>query len=69
MTERYDHRSAEVKAENATEDTVGAPVMDGATDLRREAQEAIETGEVDVSPKSTPGSERPTQRSSDEPTI
>ena len=48
MTERYDHRDAEARAEDATKDeTVSEPLMAGAADLREEAQEDIDAGDLD----------------------
>ena len=43
MSERYDHRDAETRAQDATTEgeTVSRPVMDGADDLRDDAEQAI----------------------------
>jgi hypothetical protein len=43
MTERYDHRDAETRAQDATteQETVSGPVMDSADDLRDDAEQAI----------------------------
>ena len=51
MTERYDHRDAETRAQDAnTEDeTVSGPVMDGADGLREDAQQAIADEDLDES--------------------
>ena len=43
MTERTDH-SPDVPGE----ETLDRPVMDGAEELRAEAQEAVESGKVDL---------------------
>jgi len=48
MTNRYDHRDAEARADDATKDeTTSAPVLNGATELRGNAQEAIDDGDLD----------------------
>jgi hypothetical protein len=51
MSERYDHRDAETRAWDATteEETVGGPVMDGAADLREQAEQAIADDDQDES--------------------
>jgi hypothetical protein len=51
MSERYDHRDAETRAQDATteEETVSAPVMDGAGDLRENAERAIADDDLDES--------------------
>jgi hypothetical protein len=51
MSERYDHRDADTRAQDATteEETVGAPVMDGADDLRKNAEQAIADEDLDES--------------------
>ncbi len=51
MSERYDHRDAETRAQDATteEETVSAPVMDGADDLRENAERAIADDDLDES--------------------
>ena len=47
MSKRFDHRDAEARADDATkEQTTGAPVMAGAAELREEAREAIDAGDV-----------------------
>ena len=52
MSERYDHRDAETRAQDATtEETVNAPVMDGADDLREDSKQAIADGDLDESPE------------------
>ena len=43
MTERTDHTP-----EPADEETLDTPVMDGASELRAEADAAVEAGEVDL---------------------
>ena len=51
MSERYDHRDAETRAQDATteEETVSAPVMDGADDLRENARQALADDDLDES--------------------
>ena len=51
MSERYDHRDAETRAQDATteEETVSAPVMDGADDLRENAEHALADDDLDES--------------------
>jgi hypothetical protein len=51
MSERYDHRDAETRAQDATteEGTAGAPVMDGADELRKNAEQAIAEEDLDES--------------------
>ena len=44
MTERADHTP-----DTPGEETLDTPVMDGAEELRAEAEAAIEAGEVDLS--------------------
>jgi hypothetical protein len=52
MSERYDHRDAETRAQDATmEETVRGPVMDGADDLREDAEQAIADDDLDDSPE------------------
>jgi hypothetical protein len=52
MSERYDHRDEETRAQDATtEETVNAPVLDGADDLREDAEQAIADGDLDESPE------------------
>jgi hypothetical protein len=50
MTERTDHTP-----DRPDEDTVDAPVMDGADELRAEADAAVEAGEVDLTDTSHGG--------------
>ena len=41
MSERYDHRDDQARAQDATaEETVSDPVLDGAGELREEAEHA-----------------------------
>jgi hypothetical protein len=51
MSERYDHRDAETRAQDATteQENVSRPVMDGADDLRDGAEQAIADEDVDES--------------------
>jgi len=46
MTERFDHRDAEAREQDATEDAViDAPLQDGAEEMRKKTQRADEEGE------------------------
>jgi len=55
MSERYDHRDSDTRAQDATaEETVSGPVMDGADHLREDAEQA----RVDEDPDESPGSDR-----------
>ena len=51
MSERYDHRDAETRAQDATaeEESVSGPVMGGSDDLREDAEQAIAEDDVDES--------------------
>ena len=50
MSERYDHRDDETRAQDATTgETVSAPVMDGAAELREDAEQAVADEDVDES--------------------
>jgi hypothetical protein len=50
MSERYDHRDDEARAQDATSaETVSAPVMDGAGELREDAEQAMAEENVDGS--------------------
>jgi hypothetical protein len=51
MSERYDHRDAETRAQDAASEseTVSGPVMDGADDLRDDAEQAIAGDDLDES--------------------
>ena len=51
MSERYDHRDAETRAQDATKEgeTVSGPVMDGADDLREDAHQTIADDDLDES--------------------
>jgi hypothetical protein len=51
MSERYDHRDAETRAQDATteEEAISRPVMDGADDLRDDAEQAIADEDLDES--------------------
>ena len=51
MSDRSDHRDAETRAQDATteEETVSGPVMDGAGDLRNNAEQAIADDDLDES--------------------
>jgi hypothetical protein len=51
MSERYDHRDAETRAQDATteDETVSGPVMDGAADLREDAHQAMADEDLDYS--------------------
>ena len=47
MTERFDHRDAEARSQDSTEDAViDAPLQDGAEEMREDAQRADERGEA-----------------------
>jgi hypothetical protein len=53
MSERYDHRDDEARAQDATVgETISAPVMDGADELRDNAEQATDE---DVDESSTEG--------------
>ena len=43
-TQRTDHTP-----NDASQETIDAPVLDGAEELRQEAQDAVESGKVDLS--------------------
>jgi hypothetical protein len=48
MSERYDHRDPESRAQDATTDeTVSGPVMEGADDLREDAGQATADDDLD----------------------
>jgi hypothetical protein len=49
MSERYDHRDAETRAQDATVEleTVSGSVMDGADDLRDDAEQAMADQDLD----------------------
>ncbi len=49
--DRYDHRAAEDRAEDAAGPTIDAPVQPGAAELRAEAESAVAAGEVDEDPR------------------
>jgi hypothetical protein len=51
MSERYDHRDAETQAQDAAteQETVSRPVMDGADDLREDAEQAVADEDLDES--------------------
>jgi hypothetical protein len=50
MSERYDHRDDEARAQDATVgETISAPVMDGADELRDNAEQAIADEDVEES--------------------
>ena len=51
MSERYDHRDGKTRAQDATaeEEAVSAPVMDGADDLREDAELALANDDLDES--------------------
>jgi hypothetical protein len=50
MSERYDHRDDEARAQDATVgETVRAPVMDGAAELREDAERAAAEENADES--------------------
>jgi hypothetical protein len=53
MSERYDRRDAETRAHDATtgETVRPTPVMDGAAELRREAEQAVADQDLDESPE------------------
>jgi hypothetical protein len=56
MSQRYDHRDDDARAQDAAVgETVSAPVMDGAGELREDAEQAIAGEDVD---DSTAGDER-----------
>jgi hypothetical protein len=51
MTERYDHRTPEARAADADEEAVlDQPLEPGASDLRAEAEQAVEQGRVEDDP-------------------
>lgn len=49
--DRFDHRDAADRAEDAGSPTIDAPVQSGAEELRAEAEEAVAAGEVDQDPR------------------
>jgi hypothetical protein len=51
MSEPYDHRDARTRARDAAAEaeTVSGPVMDGADDLREDAEQAIAGDDLDES--------------------
>jgi hypothetical protein len=64
MSERYDHRDAETRAQDATteEETVSGPVMAGAHDLRDDAEQAMAEDDLD---ESAEGDQRTPRNSGD----
>jgi hypothetical protein len=47
---RYDHRDDEQRAADVSEPTVDAPLLEGAAELRAEAQAALDDGTVRADP-------------------
>lgn len=48
--DRYDHRTPEQRAEDAGQDTVDAPLQEGAAELRAATEAALQAGEVPQDP-------------------
>lgn len=48
--DRYDHRTADQREEDAAEDTMDAPIQDGAAELRAATEAALQAGEAPHDP-------------------
>jgi len=57
--DRYDHRSAEQREEDAGEETMDAPIQDGAAELRAATEAALQAGDVPRDPDPHPGPRPP----------